>query len=40
MSGMGYGDVSPKTVQVKTITIIMQSTVILAVVSELSKYGM
>ncbi len=38
MSGMGYGDVSPKTVQVKAITIIIQSTIILAIISELSQY--
>ena len=38
MSSMGYGDVSPKSVQVKAITIIIQSTIILAVISELSQY--
>lgn len=35
MSGMGYGDVSPKTIKLKIITILMQITIIMSVISEL-----
>jgi ABC-type phosphate/phosphonate transport system permease subunit len=38
MSGMGYGDVSPKTISVKAITITIQLITILSVISELSQY--
>jgi hypothetical protein len=38
MSGMGYGDVSPATMSVKGITMVMQCMIILSVFSELFKF--
>ncbi len=38
MSDVGYGDVSPATMAVKSVTMVMQSMIILSICSELFKF--